>query len=100
MKVFPVRDQVVVLKAKEEEKVSQGGIIQVSLGSSSPTGPRHVEGTVVAVGSGRITMNGSIIPLEVKEGDKVVFNPSMATEIQSDGTTYLVLREDNLFVLR
>lgn len=97
MNVVPLRDQVVVIKSIEEEKKTASGIIMPTISSSTN---RNVEGTVVAVGSGRITMNGSIIPLEVKVGDAVVFNPSMGTEIQADGTTYLVLREDNLFVLR
>lgn len=95
MKVFPVRDQVVVSKSKEEEKRSPGGIIHVSVSSS-----RNVEGTVVAVGSGRVTMSGTVVPLEVMAGDKVLFNPSQATEVQTEDGTFLVLREDAVIVLR
>jgi chaperonin GroES len=94
MNIFPVRDQVVVAKQKESEKVSPGGIITVSISS------RNIEGTVVAVGSGRVTMTGAIVPLEVVKGDKVLFNPSQATEVQTDEGSFLVLREDAVIVLR
>jgi chaperonin GroES len=95
MNVHPIRDQVVVSKHKDEEKVSPGGIIHVSISTN-----KNVEGTVVAVGSGRVTMSGAVVPLEVKVGDKVLFNPSQAMEVQVDGHTVLVLREDALTVLR
>jgi chaperonin GroES len=97
MQVFAVRDQVVVVKQKEVETKSPGGIITVSV-SSSPN--KSVRATVVAVGSGRVSMNGTIVPLEVKEGDTVVFNPSLAQEVQLDSVTYQVLREDAVIVLR
>lgn len=97
MNVHPVRDQVVVVKRKETEKVSPGGIITVST-SSSPN--RNVEGTVVSAGSGRVTMSGTIVPLEVEAGDTVLFNPGQAIEVQSEGNTFFVLREDALIVLR
>lgn len=96
MNVHPVRDQVVVVKNKEAEKVSPGGIITVSVGNSN----RNVEGVVVAVGSGRVTMSGNVVPLEVQVDDTVLFNPSQATEVVVDGTTYQVLREDAVIVLR
>ncbi len=95
MNVHPVRDQVVVTKEKETEKVSPGGIVLTTITQS-----RNVEGTVVAVGSGRVTMSGTVVPLEVVAGDRVLFNPSQATEVQVDGSTYLVLREDAVIVLR
>ena len=91
MNIFPIRDQIVVIKEKEVEKVS-GGIIHVSNFSSS----KDVEGTVVSVGSGRVTMTGAVAPLEVQPGDRVHFNPSMAKEVQLDGSTFYVFREDAL----
>lgn len=96
MKIFPIRDQVVVTKEKETEERSAGGIITVSLSSSG----KFAKGRVVAAGSGRVTVSGAIIPLEVQEGDTVLFNPSMATEVTDDTGTFLVLREDALTVLR
>lgn len=95
MKVFPVRDQVVVVKKEEKEKLSPGGIITVSLSSS-----RSVEGKVIAVGSGRVTMSGAIVPLEVEIGDTVLFNQGQANEVQTDNGTVFLLREDSVVVLR
>lgn len=94
MNIHPIRDQIVVTKGREEEKVSPGGIITVSVGTS-----KNVEGTVITVGSGRVTMNGNIVPLEVKAGDKVLFNPSMANEVQVDGRNFFVIREDAINAL-
>lgn len=89
MKIFPIRDQVVVTKEKDEEKRSAGGIIMTSIST-----PKHIAGTVVTVGSGRVTMSGTVVPLEVQVGDTVYFNPSMATEMTDDNGTFYVLRED------
>jgi chaperonin GroES len=89
MDIHPIRDQIVVTKGKEEEKVSPGGLFMPTVGTS-----KNVEGTVVTVGSGRVTMSGNIVPLEIKAGDKVLFNPSMANEVQVDGRTFFVMRED------
>ena len=61
---------------------------------------RNVEGTVLAVGSGRVTMSGAIVPLEVQVGDTVLFNPGQANEVQVDHATVFVLREDSVVVLR
>jgi len=89
MKIFPIRDQVVVTKEKDEEKRSPGGIIHVTVSA-----PKYVSGTVVAVGSGRVTMSGNIVPLELQLGDQVLFNPNMATEVTDDTGTFFVIRED------
>lgn len=89
MKIYPIRDQVVVTKDKEEERKSPGGIITVAVSA-----PKFVSGTVVTVGSGRVTMSGAVVPLEVQVGDKVFFNPSHATEVTDDTGTFFVLRED------
>ncbi len=96
MKIFPIRDQVVVTKEKEKEERSPGGIITVSISSSG----KFATGKVVAVGSGKLTVSGTVIPLEVQAGDTVLFNPSMANEVTDDTGTFLVLREDALTVLR
>jgi chaperonin GroES len=95
MNIHPIRDQVVVSKQKEAEKISPGGIITPNMSSN-----RNVEGTVVAAGSGRVTMSGNVVPLEVKTGDTVLFNPGQAIEVQNEGSTFFVLREDAVIVLR
>jgi len=93
--IVAIRDQVIILKEKEEEKKSQGGLFMPTTSASN----KNVTGKVVQVGSGRVTMNGSVVPLDVKSGDKVLFNPNMATEADDEGNTYYVLREDNILAV-
>jgi chaperonin GroES len=91
MSVKVLRDFIVVSKDAEKEGISAGGIIRVSLSAE-----KNVTGTVVAVGSGRITMNGTVVPLEVNPGDRVVFNKNAATEVQDGNDTVFVIREDQV----
>lgn len=92
MSVKPIRDFVVVTK-EEAPKTTSSGIFL------APTEEKNVTGTVTAVGSGRITVNGTIVPLEVKEGDKVVFNKHHASEIKHDDKVFFVLKEDQLICI-
>ncbi len=92
MSVKPIRDYIVVRKDEEKESVSSGGIIQVTVSSSS----RNATGVVLAVGSGRLSMDGKTVALEVKEGDRVVFEPRGAIEVQDGGKTVHLLREDQV----
>jgi chaperonin GroES len=55
--------------------------------------------TVVAVGSGRVTLDGTVVPLEVKVGDKVAYNTNYGTEVKIDGNTAYVLREDQILYI-
>jgi chaperonin GroES len=91
MSVKVLRDFVVVSKDAEKESLSPGGLIHVIVSSE-----KNVTGTVLSVGSGRITMNGTIVPLEVQVGDKVVFNKNVATEVRDGNETVFVLREDQV----
>jgi chaperonin GroES len=93
MNVVPIRDQVIVSKEKEDEKRSSGGLYMPTIEKKNATG------TVLRAGSGRVTMSGHVVPLDVKEGDKVLFNPNMATEAQDGDTTVYVLREDNILAV-
>jgi chaperonin GroES len=67
-------------------------------GSSSRTRPKKnlKRAKVVAVGSGKRLENGTVIPLEVKEGDRVLFGKYSGTEIKVEGTDYLILREEEI----
>lgn len=94
MSVHPIRDFIVVSKSEGPQK-SPGGII------IAHTEEKNIAGTVVAVGSGRVTMNGSVVPLDVVVGDKVLFNKNLAIEVKDGDQTVLVLREDQVIcVLR
>lgn len=89
MSVHPIRDQIVV--KVETVKKQEGLIIR-----PDTIEEKSVVGKVVAVGSGRVTMSGAIIPLDVVTGDQVRFNKNLATEVTHDGETVFVLREENV----
>ncbi|HEX15828.1 MAG TPA: co-chaperone GroES, partial [Deltaproteobacteria bacterium] len=57
---------------------------------------KPMEGKVVAVGKGRVKEDGTVIPLEVKAGDRVIFSKYAGTEIKIDGKEYLIMREDDI----
>lgn len=91
MSVNVLRDYVLVSK-DESVKQTAGGLFI----PDSASDEKVATGTVMSVGSGRVSANGVVVPLEVKVGQKVAFHRSMATEVKENGTTVLVLREDNI----
>jgi chaperonin GroES len=90
MKITPLQDRVLVKRLEEEEK-TKGGIIIPDTAKEKP-----IEGKVVAVGKGRIKEDGTVIPLEVKAGDKILFSKYAGTEIQIEGEEHLMMREDDI----
>jgi chaperonin GroES len=90
MKVRPLHDRVLIKRVEEQETV-RGGIIIPDSAKEKPQ-----EGEVVAVGTGKRLENGQVIPLEVKEGDRILFGKYSGTEIKVDDTDYLILREDEI----
>ena len=94
MNINVIRDHIVISKDTEEDTKTASGLVIVR---TEPE--KNISGTVLVVGSGRITMSGTIIPLEVSVGQKVVFNKNMATEIKHDGETVYVLREDQVLCI-
>ena len=90
MKVRPLHDRVLIKRVEEQETV-RGGIIIPDSAKEKPQ-----EGEVVAVGTGKRLENGTVIPLEVKEGDRVLFGKYSGTEIKLDGEDFLILREDEI----
>lgn len=93
MKVRPLHDRVIVKRVEEEEK-TKGGIIIPDTAKEKP-----VEGKIVAVGKGKITENGNQQPLEVKEGDKILFGKYAGTEINIEGDEHLIMREDDIIAI-
>ena len=93
MKVRPLHDRVLIKRIEEQETV-RGGIIIPDTAKEKPQ-----EGEVVAVGTGKRLENGTIIPLEVKDGDRVLFGKYSGTEIKVDGNEYLILREDEILAI-
>ena len=90
MQVRPLHDRVLVKRFLEEEK-SKGGIIIPDTAKEKP-----VQGEIIAVGTGRITEDGKVRPLEVKKGDKILFGKYSGTEIKIEGDDYLMMREEDV----
>jgi chaperonin GroES len=88
--IRPLQDRVIVKRVKEEEK-TKGGIIIPDSAKEKP-----VEGRVVAVGNGKAQKDGSLRPLDVKVGDRVLFGKYSGTEVKIDGEEHLILREDDI----
>ena len=93
MKIRPLADRVVVKRTKEEEK-TKGGIIIPDSAKEKP-----VEGVVIAVGNGKALKDGKLRPLDVKEGDRVLFGKYSGTEVKLDGEEHVILREDDLLAV-
>ena len=90
MKFRPLHDRVVVRRIDEDEK-SAGGIIIPDTAKEKPQ-----EGTIVAVGPGRLTDEGARVPMELEVGDSVVYSKYAGTEYKEGDIEYLVLREDDI----
>jgi chaperonin GroES len=91
MNLKPLGDRLIV-EALEEEQTTVGGIVLPDTALEKPQ-----RGTVVAVGPGeRSRETGEVIPMDVSEGDIVVFSKYGGTEIKVEGTDYLILRESDV----
>jgi chaperonin GroES len=93
MKLTPLYDRVVVKPAPPEE-VTKGGIIIPDTAKEKPQ-----QGEVVAVGKGKLTEDGKLIPLQVKVGDQVLFGKYAGTEVTIDGEEYLIMRESDIYAI-
>ncbi len=91
--VKPLSDRVLV-KRIEEEEVKKGGIIIPDTAKEKPQ-----KGEVIAVGPGRLDENGKRIPMEVKEGDKILFSKYAGTEVKIGEEEYLIMREDDVLAI-
>lgn len=90
MNAKPLRDFIFVSK-DDQVKQSASGLFL-------PVEEKHVSGTIIAVGPGDYSVDGStLIPPSVKVGEKVLFNKNSAVEVTVDGTPVYLLREDQLF---
>ncbi|MDR0299518.1 MAG: co-chaperone GroES [Streptococcaceae bacterium] len=89
----PLADRV-VLRVNEEEEKTVGGIV---LASAAQEKPRTAE--VVAVGIGKRSEDGSLIPLEVKVGDVVVFSEYGGSKVKIEGEEFLITREADLLAV-
>jgi chaperonin GroES len=83
-----------VVRRIEEKETAKGGIIIPDTAKEKPQ-----EGEVLAVGNGKILENGTVIALDVKVGDKILFGKYTGTEIKIDGEDVLILREDEVLAV-
>ena len=90
MKIRPLHDRVIVRRLEEEEK-TKGGIIIPDTAKEKP-----IEGTVLAVGTGKILEDGTVRKLEVKKGDRILFGKYSGTEVKIEGEEHLILREEDI----
>ena len=90
-RIRPLADRVVVKPADREEK-TKGGIYLPDTASKE----RPMEGTILAVGEGRLDDNGKRVPMHVKEGQRVLFAKYSGTEYKVDDVEYLILKESDI----
>jgi chaperonin GroES len=90
MKLRPLQDRIIV-KRLEEETMTAGGILIPDTAKEKPQ-----RGEIVAVGKGKLTEDGKVLPIDVKVGDKVLFGKYAGTEIKIEGQDYLIMREDDI----
>ncbi|WP_373895199.1 co-chaperone GroES [Virgibacillus natechei] len=91
--IKPLGDRVIIELVEQEEKTSSG----IVLPDSAQEKPQ--EGTVVAVGSGRLTDNGEKVAPEVAQGDAIIFSKFAGTEVKYEGKEYLILRENDILAV-
>ena len=94
MTIRPLGDKVVVKPSEAEDK-SAGGIILPDAAKQKPQ-----EGTIIAVGSGRLLDSGERHKLTVQVGDVVVYSKYGGTEFKLDGATVIILDEDQIYAIK
>ena len=90
MKLRPLQDRIIVKRLEEETKTAGGIFIPETAKEKAQ------KGEVIAVGKGKKTEDGKVLPVDVKKGDKVLFGKYAGTEIKIDGEEYLIMREDDI----
>ena len=90
MNIRPLHDRIIVERLEEETRTA-GGLIIPDTAKEKPQ-----QGTVIAVGKGKKTEDGKILPLDVKVGDKILFGKYAGTEIKIEGKELLMMREDDV----
>ena len=93
MKIRPLHDRVLVERLEERE-VKKGGIIIPDTAKEKPQ-----EGRVIAVGNGKVSDDGKKIPLDMKNGDRILFGKYSGSEVKLDDKDYLILREEDVLAI-
>jgi chaperonin GroES len=93
MNLRPLQDRIIVKRVEEETKTA-GGLFIPETAKEKPQ-----RGEIVAVGNGKKTEDGKVLPLDVKVGDVVLFGKYAGTEIKVDGNDFLMMREDDILAV-
>jgi chaperonin GroES len=89
-KIRPLYDRIVVKRIEEQETIRSGIIIP----DSAKEKPQEAE--VIAVGQGKRLEDGTLVPVDVKVGDHILFGKYSSSDIKVDGEEYLIMREDEI----
>ncbi len=89
-KFTPLHDRILVRRVEEAE-TTRGGIIIPDSAKDKPQ-----EGEVISAGKGKISEEGKVRPLDVKEGDRILFGKYSGTEIKLDGEDFIIMREEEV----
>lgn len=92
MNIKPLGDRVVI-KVIESEETTKSGIVLPGTAKEKP-----MQGEVLAIGSGEM-IDGKKVPLEVKEGDKIIYSKYSGTEVKMDGNEYLIIRQSDILAI-
>jgi chaperonin GroES len=90
MNFRPLHDRILIKRIEEKEAV-KGGIIIPDTAKEKPQ-----EGEVIAVGNGKMSADGKVVPLDVKAGDRILFGKYSGSEIKMDDEEYLILKEEEV----
>ena len=93
MKIRPLHDRILV-RREEEKEAKKGGIIIPDSAKEKPQ-----EGTVIAVGNGRVTDDGKKVPLDVRAHDRILFGKYSGSEVQVDDEEYLIMKEEDVLAI-
>ena len=91
MQLRPLYDRIIVRRL-EQQRQTASGIVIPDTAAEKPE-----QGEVTAVGSGRLLQDGSVRPLQIKPGDRVLFGKYAGQAVKIDGEEYLVMREEDVF---
>ena len=92
-KIKPLGDKVLIKRLEAEERTA-GGIVLPDTAKEKPK-----QGKVIALGDGRETESGEVVPFQVKKGDTVLFGSFAGTEVTIDGEEYLLIPEDEILAI-
>ncbi len=93
MNLKPLNDRIIVKRIEGEERTA-GGIFIPDSAKEKP-----IQGKVVAVGKGKVKEDGTVLPLDLKVDDLVLFGKYAGTDVKYQDEEYLILREDDIFAV-